>query len=93
MTQYGGLEVHTTNDATNDETLLHDIEPDIKPQTGNNSTAIDNEKEVKFGDDGDNIEPATTIQKPHTEKYDATTTTITSPQLENPKNAACITLL
>merc|ERR1740124_1015934 len=43
LTQDGGLEVHTTNDATNDETLSHDVEPNIESQTGNNSTAIDNE--------------------------------------------------
>jgi len=98
LTQDGGLEVHTTNDATDDETLLHDVEPNIESQTGNNSTAIDNEEEVEFDDHHDNIEPMTTIQEHHTERDAATTTTTTtttttSPQKEKPKNAAWIALL
>jgi len=91
LTQDGGLEVHTTNDATNDETLSHDVEPNIESQTGNNSTAIDNEEEAEFDDDDDdNIEPTTTIQEPHTEEDDTTTT---SPQPKKAKNAAWIALL
>ena len=50
-----------TNNATNNETLSHNVEPNIESQTGNNSIEINNKEEFKFDDDDDNIKRMTTI--------------------------------